>query len=102
MRALAILAVLSLAGPALADLTMKAQTRPAKNKHGETWIEVQLVTADRAHGVPDARYRITCPDGVLHTGRTDKTGTVFIDHIKRAGTCSIEFPDFDLGEPVSH
>jgi hypothetical protein len=106
MRALAILAVLMSGLAARADLIIPTQGAPrsrGKHRKGETWVEVQLTQPDGKTPVPFARYRIVTPDGVVHTGRLDGNGDVYIDHIKKEGDCDISFPDYPhLGEPVSH
>ncbi|HZS38251.1 MAG TPA: hypothetical protein VFF06_15545 [Polyangia bacterium] len=107
MVRLAILALL-LGAPAAssADLIVPTQGAPrtrGKHKKGETWVEVQLTQADGKTPVPFARYRIVTPDGDVHTGRLDKNGDVYIDHIRKSGDCQFSFPDYpNLGEPISH
>lgn len=59
----------------------------------KTWIEVVLIGED-ARPVPDARYRLTLPDGAVVEGRLDARGLARVEGID-PGACRLEFPDLD-------
>lgn len=59
-----------------------------------TWVEVSLVDED-GDPVPDERYEILTPDGVVHRGRLDYRGRVRLSGITVDGACQVKFPDLD-------
>lgn len=57
------------------------------------WVAIALVDEDD-HPVPEARYRITLPDGVIKEGRLNAAGTARLEDVQ-PGNCKISFPDYD-------
>lgn len=64
-----------------------------------TWVSIALLDEDGAP-VPDARYRLTLPDGVVTAGRLDFDGALRRDRIP-SGSCHVEFPDLDAAPGVA-
>ena len=87
-------------GDKLADGKVEADIGGYEFQESETtppetsWIEVELVDQD-GKPVPHQRYRVTEPDGKVHTGALDKDGLAHVAVKKESTNCKIEFPDMD-------
>lgn len=68
-------------------------TTPEKAKEKKDWIEIILVDME-GNPVPNARYRITAPDGKVQEGRLNVHGQAGFYQIE-PGNCKITFPDLD-------
>ncbi len=58
-----------------------------------TWIEIQLLGEDDSP-IPEEKYRVVLPDGVLQEGKLDAEGLAKLEEIP-SGNCKICFPDLD-------
>jgi len=58
-----------------------------------TWVEIELVAEDGSP-IPGELFKITLPDGRVHTGTTGPDGKARVDGID-PGTCQVTFPNLD-------
>jgi type VI secretion system secreted protein VgrG len=65
-----------------------------------TWIEIELVDMDDKP-IPGEPYRITMPDGSVHTGTLDDKGFARVEGLE-PGSVKVTFPklDKDAWEPA--
>lgn len=67
--------------------------KPVEQKQKKDWIEILLVDLE-GKPVPNARYRITLPDGSVREGRLNEHGQAGYFKIE-SGECKVTFPDLD-------
>ncbi|MFN0138235.1 MAG: hypothetical protein ACKVS9_19195 [Phycisphaerae bacterium] len=77
------------APPAPAELTPIFETKPET-----TWIEIQLLDSD-CEPLPNERFRVKMPDGVVREGRLNYLGKARVNDVDGGGNCQISFPDLD-------
>ncbi|MEX2220141.1 MAG: hypothetical protein WD749_15435 [Phycisphaerales bacterium] len=58
------------------------------------FIEIKLIDQDK-DPVPHEPFRITMPDGSVHTGTLDKKGVARVEGIPDTGNCKVTFPSRD-------
>jgi hypothetical protein len=67
--------------------------RQVQKTEQKTWVGIQLVDDD-GNPVKFKKYRITLPDNSVTEGMLDENGFARVNGID-AGSCKVEFPDFD-------
>lgn len=77
------------APPPPAELTPIFEAKPET-----TWIEIELLDSD-CEPLPNERFRVKMPDGVVREGRLNYLGKARVNDVDRSGNCLISFPDLD-------
>lgn len=77
------------APPPPAELTPMFAAKPET-----TWIEIHLLDSD-CEPLPNERFRVKLPDGVVREGRLNYLGKARLNDVDGGGNCQISFPDLD-------
>ena len=89
--------LLTLVAPRAASPTpAEARPRPrpvVADEPMKTWVEIELLD-QTGKPVPNEKYLVTTPEGVIKSGSLDEKGRARITDID-PGTCEISFPDID-------
>lgn len=65
---------------------------PVPLEDTKTWVEIELLAGGKP--VPNERYRVKVPGGVIEEGKLDGQGRARIVNLDD-GMCDISFPDID-------
>jgi hypothetical protein len=65
---------------------------PLEDENQKTWVEIELLSGGKP--VPNERYRIKVPGGVIEEGTLDAKGRARIVNLEE-GVCEVSFPGID-------
>jgi len=76
------------------DLQDLAESAAAAAEPDTHWVELTFHDAD-GNPLANVDCRIERPDGIVHDGRTNAAGTLWVGDISVAGACRVSFPELE-------